>query len=643
VQLSIIIVNYNVKYFLEHCIISVQAAMLGVAAEIIVVDNVSTDDSVQMMHQKYPHISLIANTENVGFAKANNQAVAIAKGEYILFLNPDTIVPEDCFAKCIVYLKAHPKVGALGARLIDGKGAFLPESKRGFPSFSTAFFKISGLSSLFKKSPVFNKYHLGYLPEHHTNEVDVLVGCFMMMPKKVIDLVGGFSEDYFMYGEDIDLSYCVQKAGFKNVYFADTTVIHYKGESTKKGSLNYVKLFYNAMIIFAKKHLATNKQNLFIPLIRLAIAARAIVSIANKFLKAIWLPMMDAGIMLFCLWQTKNYWTTFIKPDTNYPTTTIAIFFSTYIITWIASLYINGGYDAPLKKLNLFKGMAVGALLTLAVYGLLPETMRFSRGITVIGAASSVVIIWCCKLLLQLLGLDAVKPANQKGQNIITVGNIEQVNEVKNLLQTAGIDKDLIGNISCDDRDSLKNDLGTFANLSSIASTYQASEIIFTYHAISFKSMIEAMQNLGTSYNYKIHALGTDSIIGSNSKNTAGDLYAADWHFNIAKANGKRNKRLFDVISSLIIIITSPIFSWFYASKSILPNAMLVLFGSKTWVGYCENFDSKKLPKIRQSVFEINYFASKNSMNTQQLNMQYARNYDTALDRNLLWKILWQK
>jgi O-antigen biosynthesis protein len=155
VQLSIIIVNYNVKYFLEHCIISVQAAMHGIAAEIIVVDNVSTDDSVQMMRQKYPHIALIANTKNVGFAKANNQGVAIAKGEYILYLNPDTIVPEDCFTKCIAYLKANPQVGALGARLIDGKGAFLPESKRGFPSFSTAFFKISGLSTIFKTSWIF--------------------------------------------------------------------------------------------------------------------------------------------------------------------------------------------------------------------------------------------------------------------------------------------------------------------------------------------------------------------------------------------------------------------------------------------------------------------------------------------------------
>jgi GT2 family glycosyltransferase len=621
----------------------VQAAIQGIDAQIIVVDNVSTDDSVQMMRQKYPNIILIANSQNVGFAKANNQGLAIAKGEYILYLNPDTIVPEDCFKKCIAYLQSNPKVGALGTRLIDGKGVFLPESKRGFPSFSTAFFKISGLSSLFKTSPIFNKYHLGFLPQHQTHEVDVLVGCFMMMPKKVVALVGGFSEDYFMYGEDIDLSYCVQKAGFKNVYFADTTVIHYKGESTKKGSLNYVKLFYNAMIIFAKKHLAINKQHLFIPLIRLAIAARAIMSIANKFLKALWLPILDAGIMLFCLWQTKNYWTTFIKPDTNYASTTIAIFFSTYIITWLSSLYINGGYDAPLKKINLFRGMAIGTLLTLAVYGLLPETIRFSRGITAIGAGLSLLLIWLSRFVLQLLGVDAVKPADQKGQHILTVGNIQQVSQVKNLLQTAGIDKDIIGNVNTNKTEISKNDLGAFENINSIVATYQVSEIIFTHNAISFKDMIATMQNLGPSYNYKIHASGTDSIVGSNSKNTAGDLYASDWHFNIAKANGKRNKRLFDIISALIILITSPIMIWCYASKSIITSAIQVLMGSKTWIGYCENFDNKKLPAIKNCIYPVNYFANNSAINIQQLNMQYARNYDAVIDRNLLWKIIWTK
>lgn len=177
-QLSVVIVNYNVKYFLEHCLYSVMRASEGLEVEIFVVDNMSADGSVEMVRNKFPSIILIENKENIGFAKANNQAVAKAKGKYILYLNPDTILAEDCFAKCIEYMDANADTGALGCRLIDGQGQFLPESKRGFPNAKVAFFKISGLSTIFKKSKIFNQYHLGYLPEDETSEVDVLVGCF---------------------------------------------------------------------------------------------------------------------------------------------------------------------------------------------------------------------------------------------------------------------------------------------------------------------------------------------------------------------------------------------------------------------------------------------------------------------------------
>jgi len=619
----------------------VQAACKNITAEIIVVDNASTDDSVAMLQSKYTNVITIANTKNVGFAKANNQGVAIAKGENILFLNPDTIVPEDCFEKCIAYLQSNANIGALGVRLIDGKGVFLPESKRGFPSFATAFFKISGLSSIFKKSTIFNKYHLGYLPEQQSNEVDVLVGCFMMMPKKVVDQVGGFSEDYFMYGEDIDLSYCVQKAGYKNVYFADTTVIHYKGESTKKGSLNYVKMFYNAMIIFARKHLAPNRQNTFIPLIKLAIATRAVLSVANRFLQVLWLPIFDAAIMLGCLWQIKEYWMHLVKPGTKYEPQIIVLFFTTYIISWLISVFLNGGYDKPLRKINIVRGMFIGMLITLAVYGLLPETIRFSRGITFFGATFSALVIWITRAALQLIGVNAVKGEDTKGNNIITVGNGAQAIEVAGLLKNAGVEKDIIGNVNTDSAIQT-HDLGNVQQVAEIAKTYQAGEIIFMYNALSFSEIIQHIQQLGHQYNFKIYCQGTDSIIGSNSKNSAGDLYAADWHFKISSAAGKRSKRTFDVISAMLIILLYPILIWFWKPKQLLRNALQVLIANKTWVGYCINADTIKLPLIKNGVIPLNN-ASKNSIiNTQILNMQYARNYQSALDRKILWQFLWQ-
>jgi O-antigen biosynthesis protein len=642
VQLSIIIVNYNVKYFLEHCIISVMASTKNIVAEIIVVDNVSTDGSVAMLRSKYTSVITIANDENVGFAKANNQGVAIAKGEYILFLNPDTIVPEDCFSLCLAYLKLHPHVGALGPRLVDGKGVFLPESKRGFPSFDTAFYKIIGLSTFFAKSKFFNKYHLGFLPQHQTNEVDVLAGCFMMMPRTVVQTVGGFSEDYFMYGEDIDLSYTIQKAGYENIYFADTTVIHYKGESTKKGSLNYVKMFYNAMIIFARKHLAQKQQKLFIPLIQFAITARAVLSIANGFLQAILLPMLDALIMFICLWQTKNYWVSFVKPQTKYATNTLLVFFSVYTLIWICTLFLNGVYDKPLKKISILRGMLIGAIITLALYGMLPEHIRFSRGITLLGAATSATLIWIVRSLLQSFGFATLAPADTKGQNILTVGSVQQVQEVHQLLKSAGIEKDIIGNVNAMASNQSNQDLGQVAYLPTIASSYQAAEIIFTYDSISFGEIISYISKLGPSYNYKIHAAGTDSIIGSNSKNTAGDLYAADWHFQIAKASGKRNKRVFDILAAAIIILFYPITFWIWKPTNIFQNAIRVLFAKNTWVGYCQSNEMNRLPKIKNGIITIYFSTNSDNINLQYLNLQYARNYNIAQDVKMLWRYLYK-
>lgn len=262
-QVSIIIVNYNVKYFLEHCLYSVQQAVKSLSAEIFVVDNASSDGSMEYLLDKFPQINFIDNPQNLGFAKANNQALHEAKGEYILFLNPDTILPEDCLEQCIGLFELNPQIGACGVKMIDGSGQFLPESKRAFPSFQTSFYKLSGLSQLFPQSKRFAKYHLGHLPQEQNNEIDVLSGAFLMVKKEVLDKTGGFDERFFMYGEDIDLSYRILLEGYKNFYFAETSIIHFKGESTKKGSLNYVRLFYKAMSLFVEKHFKKQKPGAF--------------------------------------------------------------------------------------------------------------------------------------------------------------------------------------------------------------------------------------------------------------------------------------------------------------------------------------------------------------------------------------------
>jgi len=258
VKLSVILVSFNVKCFLEQSLCSVRKAIstnnsLINDAEIIVVDNNSQDGTVDYIKTKFPEARFILNKENTGFAKANNQALKQARGKYILFLNPDTIVAEDSFSTCISFLESTPQAGAAGLRMIDGSGIFLKESKRGLPLPWASFCRLSGLTAIFPHSKLFASYYLGHLNEYENNVVDVLSGAFMMIKKEVLDQTSGFDEQFFMYAEDIDLSYRIQKAGFSNYYFADTTIIHFKGESTKK-DLRYVKLFYKAMLQFMNKH-----------------------------------------------------------------------------------------------------------------------------------------------------------------------------------------------------------------------------------------------------------------------------------------------------------------------------------------------------------------------------------------------------
>lgn len=287
-QLSIIIVNYNVKFFLEQCLSSVIKACATIDAEILMVDNNSTDGSNPYFANRFPSVQFIWKNENGGFAKANNEALKLAKGEKILFLNPDTIVPEDCFEKCLAFFATNTNAGAIGCRMIDGSGKYLPESKRGFPSPFTSFCKMTGLTNLFPQSKIFARYYLGQLPNNTTNEVDVLAGACMMVDIKVLDKIGSFDESFFMYAEDIDLSYRIQQAGYKNYFFAASTILHFKGESTQKLKADYVKVFYGAMALFVQKHYGKGISRIYALLLQAAIAAKAVsVCIKNLFKKSI--------------------------------------------------------------------------------------------------------------------------------------------------------------------------------------------------------------------------------------------------------------------------------------------------------------------------------------------------------------------
>jgi GT2 family glycosyltransferase len=242
-----------VRFFLEQCVASVQEALTNIDSEIIVVDNDSSDDSCEMIKSRFPNVKLIKNNSNLGFPKGNNIGVAQAKGDYICILNPDTVVAEDTFDRILAFAEKQENLGIVGCKLIDGSGNFLPESKRGIPTPFVALTKIFGLYKLFPSWELFNRYYAQHLSENETGKVDILVGAFMIMKRELYNDIGGFDENCFMYSDDIDLSFMVLKSGKNNYYFHETSVIHYKGESTVKDGL-YMKRFREAMQFFYKKH-----------------------------------------------------------------------------------------------------------------------------------------------------------------------------------------------------------------------------------------------------------------------------------------------------------------------------------------------------------------------------------------------------
>lgn len=292
--LSVIIVNYNVKFYLEQCLESVRRASRGLQVEVFVVDNLSTDGSVEYLRERFPEVTFIENKENVGFARANNQAIRQSKGEYVLLLNPDTIVGEDTLKQCVEFMDAHREAGAVGTYMLHVDGTFAPESRRGLPTPFVAFCKMTGLTALFPKSRLFGRYYMRYLDENEMNEIEVISGAYMMLRREALDKVGLLDEDFFMYGEDIDLSYRVLKGGYKN-YFLPVRMLHYKGESTVKNSYRYVYTFYEAMRLFFRKHYSHYSWAISLP-INLAIWAQSFVVYLGNRLRYLKRPERAASL-----------------------------------------------------------------------------------------------------------------------------------------------------------------------------------------------------------------------------------------------------------------------------------------------------------------------------------------------------------
>lgn len=638
-QLSVIIVNYNVKYFLEQALHSVYKALAGVEGEVFVVDNNSADGSCEMVRRKFPQTILIENKKNTGFAIANNQAMQQARGKYVLLLNPDTVVEEDCFHSCIQFMDKHPDAGALGVKMIDGKGNFLPESKRSLPTPQVAFYKMFGFAALFPKSKRFGRYHLGYLSNDEVHEVEVLSGAFMLMRKEALNKVGLLDEDYFMYGEDIDLSYRITKGGYKNYYFPHTTIIHYKGESTKKTSVNYVFVFYRAMIIFARKHYSSKHAKAFSLIISLAIYIRAGISLMARLFQRAHLLLMDAAMMYGGIYLVKLYWERnhkFVEGG-SYPITFMLVNASLYTVLWLIGLYFSGAYEKPRSITAVVKGVFLGMMGIALVYAFAPESYRFSRAIIALGFVWAMMGAYLNRLFLYLLRFRKVDLTMSYDTNSIIVGSKEEAERVQDLLVRTKANCKVAGYVTAVEEVNQSDDyLGGVNRLREIVQLFNVEEIIFCSRDISAGQIIQWMGTITQpGIQYKIVPEESSFIIGSNSKNTAGDFYALDISMALSEPLHLRKKRMLDVAVSLLLLLFTPLLIIFIRQPlNYINNLIQVITGRKTWVGYMPVEGMNTLPKIRKGVLTPAHSGTANveKATANKLNWLYAKNYSIEKD-----------
>lgn len=636
ITLSVIIVNYNVAYFLEQCLSAVFQSKGISNFEVFVIDNRSSDNSVAMVRGKFPEVHLIANEQNVGFSKANNQGITLAKGKYILLLNPDTVVEETTLAKTVDAFESDEKIGGIGVRMVDGRGRFLPESKRGLPTPLVAFYKVFGLSALFPKSKRFGKYHLTYLNEHESHDVDVLSGAYMALRKSVLDEIGSLDETFFMYGEDIDLSYRIKKAGYKNLYLASTTIIHYKGESTKKSSVNYVFVFYRAMIIFARKHFSQNHATLFSLLIHLGIYVRASLAVIKRFVQntfpLFWSAISTLGGLYALTFLWKNH-------AIDFPLNVISFMIPVYWLLWSGTNLLAGTYDRPFKPLRLCKATALATVIILMVYALLPKELQFSRLYILLGSVWF--LIWNLLdryMRFLLFHQSSGWNPNQKKRFLI-IGDEPEYKRIKTmLLQQIG---------------EVEYIHGSWLHVPYLEARSQSDglvdrtqfqlydEIIFSGKDLNASQIIQWMSNIKAPHlDFKIAQPDADFIIGSNSIETTGETYRLNIN-NLSRPESLRSKRFLDVITCILLMVFLPIIIWIFRNKrQFLKNLSLTLYGKRTWVGFIRNkreFIDPQLPELTQGILTPQNlaFGSSPSM-VDKLNIIYARDYSVITDVKII-------
>ena len=651
-SLSIVIVNYNVRHFLSNCLDSIDKSVThGFEVETIVVDNHSADGSTFAIKQNYPWVKLIENQENLGFGKANNQGFLVASGDYVLALNPDTILQEDTLQQCWQYMENHSKCGVLGVKMIDGSGAYLPESKRGVPGLWNAFCKFSGLTALFPKSSIFASYYMGHLDADSIQEVEVLCGAFMFFRAAALKSQHGFDEDFFMYGEDIDLSIRIKKAGWQVVYFPSTRIIHFKGESSKKASFNYILHFYQSMSIFVGKHYTGWKGAAFKFLIRLAILITAIISYLKHNIADHLYKLMDLLLLIAVQTGLKKIWAVnyFHNPD-YYANLASLIHTAGTSLLWVFFLWFFGHYDHHWKPRRQWAGIFLGTLVILIIYSLLPSDLRSSRFLILTGAVIALLLTrFTHKLATWISGVFNGR-ANR--YNYLIVARYDTATAIANAIKLHEANAKIAGFLYPASNLEFEGEkyIGSLQNIREVVTLYKTDNIVFSADDLPMQRILDLMIHPDKEVRYLITGGNASAVIGSDKSTTQGKFYHAESGFRLSQGLYLRLKRGFDLSGALVLLILFPLTLMLFGFNT-LRAAWTVFLGNLTWIGYQQQLPMDEisfLPTIKKGVYSTNLLVYNPRIfplltDAASANRYYAKNYSPMMDFNLLYKEMFSK
>lgn len=599
--ISVVIVNYNVKDFLVQCLSSLMASLQGIPSEIIVVDNNSTDGSVEYARERYPQVQYICLETNIGFGRANNKGFAIALehgAEYILCLNPDTLVSEDTMSIMLQYMNEHQEVGLGGCKLLNADGTFQLSCRRGFPTPWASFTKIFGLQWLFPRSPLFARYNQTFRSENETYYVDAVAGAFMIIRRATLQKIKGFDEDFFMYGEDLDICYRVVQAGWKVAYIHSTSVIHYKGESTRRSNINEVRVFYEAMVIFATKHFGTSR--LLLVFLRIGIFFREFIAHLSYYRRELLLALIDLatlnGALLLSTKLWKGRWLAF--PDYAYPGIFIVISGLVLLL-----LLLSGEYS-PYKKPS-FRAAFTGLMASFFVLSTLPyfiKEIAFSRAVLVLTITMSVIIMVLIRLAIELFERARQVQAERRilfiGANDATIKLIERIREARPgefqpfrkplIVGVAITQSEIVG-----DKEMVPGVMvvGEISYLKKIIEQWQVNEVIITDTTVTRATMIHHIKHAAEMKASRRaifrFAREYDEVIAGSIVERFIDNTPALNRYALAQWQLRWIKRLTDIIGSLFLLtIALPVVYLTVRNfKSSIKNLIKVLRGSKSLIG----------------------------------------------------------